>query len=438
MTQVVENLKRKYQHKKILIVGLGLQGGGAGLAKFFAELGAYVHVTDKKPKEALIPSLKVLEHLPVSYTLGNHKLSDFLQADVIFKGPSVPWNLPEIIEAQKRHVPVEMESSFFASHCPAKIIGVTGTRGKSTTSAMIYHVMKKHTMPVYLAGNIPGVSTISLLHHVTESDWVILELSSWQLSGFHRKKISPHIGILTNIYPDHLNYYETMDEYIYDKKAVYAYQEEDDYLVVNNSLRKMVENDNPKSSVIFFENTSNHIEENKSAAREVIKITGCNAESFDRDICDFAGLPYRLQKISCQGKHSGIIFINDSASTTPTSTEKAIDSFPGSSIILILGGNSKKLPWDTLMKKLKAVKQVVLLKGSFTDEILPELQQHYADTITKVFDNLECAVGKAYETAKTQKEKTVILFSPAATSFAMFQNEFHRGEEFDKIIKGLF
>lgn len=436
MNPIIQNLHKTYKNKNVLIVGLGLQGGGVGVAKFFAELGAFVHVTDLKTKEELSSSLESLQHLPISYTLSEHRVEDFVRADVIFKGPSVPWTLPEIIAAQEKQIPVEMESSFFASHCPAKIIGVTGTRGKSTTSAMIFHFMKKNTIPVFLAGNIPGVSTISLLHHVTESDWVVLELSSWQLSGFHRKKISPHVGVLTNIYPDHLNYYRNMDEYIHDKKAVYLYQNERDYLIAHKNLQKIIQGDNPKGFVIYFDPNANHIEENKSAAKEAAKIAGCKEELFEQHMADFQGLPYRLQ-VTANTYLREITFINDSSSTTPTSTEKALDFFSGSSIILILGGNSKKLPWNTLMEKLKTVKQIVLLKGSFTDEILPELQRHYADKITEVFDNLERAVQKACETAKTYNKKTVILFSPAATSFAMFKNEFHRGEEFDRIVKEL-
>lgn len=445
MNKVLEHLKKQYKHKRVLIVGLGLQGGGVGLAKFFSELGALVSVTDRKIKTELAPSLEALKHFPISYTFGEHRIEDFLAADIIFKGPSVSWLLPEIVAAEKRNIPIEMEAPFFAQYSPAKIIGVTGTRGKSTTSTMIFHVMKKNNFSVYLAGNIPGISTISLLKKVTLNDWVILELPSWQLSGFHRKKISPPVAVFTNFYPDHLNYYSTMDAYLYDKKALYAYQKKGDVLIANSSLQSIIEKDAPCSTVHYFRSgdissaphflLGSHNRENAAAALKVIEILGGSKKTFWKSLKDYHMLPYRLQKIA---QKDTITFINDSTSTTPTSTEKALEAFEKHRVVLILGGQSKSLPFTKLLDALTLVQNIVLLKGSFTDEILPELQRYYAGKITKVFDSLESAVEKAYEIAKTHNEKTFILFSPAATSFAMFKNEFHRGEEFDRIVKKLY
>jgi len=136
-------LKKNFAGKKVLIVGLGLLGGGVGLVKFFCELGAKVTVTDKKNKAQLFQSINQLKQLPVKFHLGGHRLEDFVKADIILKGPSVPWDLPEIVAAQKKGIPIEMELSFFASHCPSKIIGITGTRGKSTTTNLVYQVIKK-------------------------------------------------------------------------------------------------------------------------------------------------------------------------------------------------------------------------------------------------------------------------------------------------------
>lgn len=142
MAQVIEKLKEQYRGKKILVVGLGLQGGGSGVAKFFAELGSQVTVTDKKNEVILKPSLDQLKKLSVTYHLGGHNIKDFLDADIIFKGPSVPWTLEGLIQAEKKGTPIEMELSFFARHSPAKIIGITGTRGKSTTTHMIYETLQ--------------------------------------------------------------------------------------------------------------------------------------------------------------------------------------------------------------------------------------------------------------------------------------------------------
>lgn len=448
MNHLIEKLKHQFAEKKILIVGLGLQGGGVGLAKFFADLGAKVKVTDLKPKEKLDLSIYRLIEFEVKYTLGKHVLQDFLEADVIFKGPSVPWDLSELVEAQKRKIPVEMESAFFAGLCPAPIIGITGTRGKSTTTMMIYELLKKHSNKmVHLAGNLPNISTINLLSSIHQDHLVLMELSSWQLSGFHRKKISPHIAVFTNLYPDHLNLYPSMDEYLYDKKAIYLYQKKDDYVIINKELKKIISEDKPKSKIDFYDSSAFpqpllhlkgvHNLENAAAALTIAKILNFNLYQCIDTLIHFKGLAYRQEIVTAKG---GIIFVNDTTSTTPTSTIKALETFSDKPTILILGGNSKNLPTNSLINRLIEAKKIILLKGSFTDEILPTLKKRYPNKIIGPYDNLEIAVKTAYEDAKIlttnyKLQTVIILFSPGATSFAMFNNEFHRGDEFNRIVK---
>jgi len=443
MGSIIESLKSKYSGKKVLVVGLGLQGGGAGVAKFFVDLGAIVTVTDKKDEKALEFSINQLANLQINFHLGGHILEDFLQADVIFKGPVVSWSLPEIVEAEKQGIPVEMELSFFAEHCPAKIIGVTGTRGKSTTTYMIYTLLKENGYSVHLSGSIPGVSTIALLKAAESKDWIVMELPSWPLSGFHRKKISPHIGVFTNMYPDHLNFYSKMDEYLWDKKAVYLYQTQKDHLVANRQLEAIIQKDQIRSKITYFQALDfpyefkylkgEHNKENAAAALSVSRIAGVNEKKAIESISGFKGLPYRQEIV---GEKDHVIFVNDTTSTTPIATIKAIEAFGVDSIVLLLGGNSKRLPFETLFDVLEIVKHIVLLKGSFTDEILPLLEKRFAHKISEVYDDLEMAVKKAYELAKANgPKKTYVLFSPSATSFAMFNNEFHRGEIFNKIVR---
>lgn len=442
MNSVISSLKKQYFGKKVLVVGLGLQGGGSGVAKFFAELGANVTVTDKKDEKILKPSVDQLKGLPITFHLGRHDINDFLNANVIFKGPSVPWTLEHIIEAEKKGVPIEMELSFFAKHSPAKIIGITGTRGKSTTTYMIYQALQDSEYHVYLAGGLPGVSTISLLHSLSENDWVVLELPSWPLAAFHREEISLHIAVFTNLYPDHLNFYKTMDDYLFDKKAIYLYQTEKDFLIAGSELKAIIEKDTIKSIVRYVESTDfpteliyikgTHNKENAAIALAVTEIVGANRGRSIKSIAEFKGLPYRQEIV---GEKNNIVFINDTTSTTPVATAKAFDSFAhnGKKIYLLLGGTSKNLPYYVLMNQLVDAEKIILLKGSFTDEILPVLKEKYGNKITEVFDDLEKAVVAAYEFAK--KTGGYVLFSPAAPSFAMFNNEFHRGEEFNRIVR---
>lgn len=446
--EIIDSLRKKYQEKKVLVVGLGLQGGGAGIARFFAELGAKVTVTDKKTEKQLLQSINKLKQLSITFHLGKHKLSDFLEADVIFKGPSVLWSMREIVEAQKKRIPVEMELSFFAFHFPGKIIGITGTRGKSTTTQMIFNLLKLSGYRVFLGGGFPGISTINYLKTLTKDDWVVMEISSWALSGFHRKKISPHIAVFTNIYPDHLNYYKDIEEYFYDKKAIYFYQTDKDYLVINNNLK--IE-EKVKSNIFRFNKDDfryslkylhgEHNLENAAACLQVAKILKIDEKKAVDILSNFKGLPYRQEIIKEKNK---IIFVNDTTSTTPIATIKAIESFKYKKIVLLLGGNSKNLPFNTLIKYLIEVEKIILLAGSFTDQFLnllntQQLLKLKGKLSKKVYDNLEEAVKEAYRSAldlkKKDKDEVVILFSPGATSFAMFNNEFHRGEEFNRIVK---
>lgn len=436
-------LIKEFNGKNVLVVGLGLQGGGVGLIRFLSELGAKVVVTDLKSEKDLSPSIEKLKKYKILYTLGQHKLEDFLNANVIFKGPSVPWDLGELAEAQKRGVPVEMETSFFAARCPAKIIGVTGTRGKSTTTQMVFEILRQSDRSVYQAGNIPQVSTIELLNSVKKDDVVVLELSSWQLSGFHRRKISPHIAVLTNFSPDHLNYYKSMEDYFYDKKAIYLYQKKEDYLFANRALESTIKKDSPASKVKFFDkndflcNISLQGEHNKANAAAALFVS--SLMDVDRDeainiISNFQGLPYRQQLVRKIGKVS---FINDATSTTPVATITALNSFQQKPIVLILGGNSKGLPINQLIESLNLAQKIVLLKGTMTDELLEALKEEHADKFTLIYDDLDHAVEEAYRKAKDLGKECLVLFSPGATSFAMFKNEFHRGEEFNRIVSQL-
>jgi UDP-N-acetylmuramoylalanine--D-glutamate ligase len=439
---IVEELKKKFFNKKVLIVGLGVLGGGVGLAKFFSKLGARVIITDLRSQEILKDSIKELVGLNCQYYFGDHPQEIFLNADHIFIGPSVCWDLPQLQAAIKKGIPVEMEASFFLRHCPAKIIGITGTRGKSTTAMMIYEILKQQKKSVFLGGNFSGLSTIALLEKVDKESFVILELSSWQLSSFHRKKISPSIAVFTNFYPDHLNYYASLNNYFYDKKALYQYQTQDDYLIINYQLKNYLKRNPSKSHLIYFSKDNfldkfkylrgDHNRENAAASLLVAKVLKLNQEKARQTIINFKGIDYRQEVI---GKKNQVFFVNDTTSTTPIATIKAIDSFSDKPIVLILGGNDKNLPVDKLLKQLTKVKSIVLLKGSFTDKIYHRLQKSFPEKISPIFTNLEEAVDFAYQQALNESLENYLLFSPGATSFAMFKNEFDRGRAFNLIVK---
>lgn len=452
-SQLIQDLKQKYSGKKVLVVGLGLQGGGAGIARFFSELGAKVTVTDKKDENKLQSSIDKLKGHDIQFHLGGHNLNDFLEADVIFKGPSVPWTSMEINAALEKKIPVEMELSFVVANYPGKVIGITGTRGKSTTTNLVFNLLKESGFEVVLGGGLPGISTIDHLKTAGENSWLVAELSSWALSGFHIKKISPHISVFTNFYPDHLNYYKDLEAYFYDKQAIFQYQKTGDSLIANISLEKDIDsatqifqkaNKTEKfsnaSSVLFFSKEDfpyeltflkgDHNLENAAAALKVSEILKIDKEKAVEIIKNFSGLPYRLQTI---GKKKNVTFINDTTSTTPIATVKAIRSLSDKKIVLFLGGNSKNLPRDILVNELDQIEKIILLSGSFTEEILPILKEKFSEKLVGPFADLGQAIDAGYKFAEELKIETYLLFSPGSTSFAMFNNEFHRGDEFNRL-----
>lgn len=428
----------KYKNKKVLIVGLGLQGSGVGLVQFFHKIGARVGITDLKNADQLSPSIDLIKSLPLEIqTYGEHKIADFLWADFIIKGPAMPWSHSLIVEALGKGVVVEMEIGIFFENCLNKIISVTGTRGKSTTTAMIYEILKtKYT--VYLAGNTPGTSTINILPKLKPGDLVLLELSSWQLSSLHRIKKSPQIAVFTNLYPDHMNYYATPKEYFYDKKAIYLYQNKGDVIIANNNLKNDIDLDNLISTKVFFDKEDftgklaiegDHNKENAAAALLVGKELGVAVDEAKRILMDFKGLPYRMEKTTTINE---VVIYNDTTSTTPVATITAINAMGDKKILLILGGNSKKLPYEDLISLINdKVEKVVLLAGSFTSEVISKITPDILlnkDPFTDLKEAVEFALNNA-------SGSDILLFSPGATSFAMFSNEFHRGAEFNKIIQ---
>jgi len=442
MIPSIDQLKSQYKGKRVLIVGLGLQGGGREAVRFFAKLGAKVTVTDLKSKEILLPTIAELKDFDINYVLGEHRIKDFLETDLIIKGPSVRWDLPELVAAEKANIPIDMEAAFFTSICPIPIIGVTGTRGKSTTTNLIYQVLKENDYRVLLGGNLPNASPLGMFEKLKENDYVILELSSWQLSGFHRKKISPHIAVFTNLYPDHLNYYSSMEDYYNDKKAIFQYQNENDYTVFNKRDLKLLGNKHGKlityegKDVDFFVTSlsGQHNQENIAACLAIVKLIGTDKTKTQNAINQFLPLTGRLQTIR---KIKNMTFVNDTTATTPVATIKAVQTYNKNRLILIFGGNSKQLPYDELIPVLGEVDKIILLKGTLTDEISPILRKLYGNKVSKVYDDLSLAVKEAYISGIENNQKTTILLSPGATSFAMFANEFERGSVFNKVVAQL-
>jgi len=246
-------------------MGLGLLGRGVGDAIFLAECGADLLVTDMKTKVELAESVKkTLKSIKnITFVLGEHRLEDFENRDLVIKAAGVSLDSLFIEHARFNNIPVMMDEALFVQTAEAMdldltIIGVTGTRGKTTTSYMIYDILKKAKQYVHLAGNVRGMATLPLLNTVKKHDIIVLELSSWQLQGFGEIAASPHISVFTNFYDDHMNYYKGMrDRYYFDKSIIYRYQDSEDFLVIGDQVKDMVESDiHEISSTVITTRTS--------------------------------------------------------------------------------------------------------------------------------------------------------------------------------------
>lgn len=430
-----------FKGKKVLIMGLGLLGGGVGAARFFAKKGAIVTVTDLKTKDKLASSTEKLKDLPISYVLGKHKKEDFINADLIIRNPDVMPDSPFLQLARRHGVNIEMVESFFAKHCPSPIIGVTGTRGKSTTASLIFTMLKNAGRPTVLAGNMPGIGTLDFLDRVTPNTYVVLELSSFQLHGFGESKISPQIAVITNIYPEHLNHYKTLKDYIDDKKNIFCYQNREDFLILNKKSKYTKGFDKVAKSQVFLFDKNDipqnwqlklpgpHNRENVAAAAMVGKILNVPNTTIKETMETFNTLPYHLQEIRTI---KNTIFINDGISTSPEATIAALQSFT-KPVLLIVGGNDKLLDFKELGKlvDIKA-RAVFLMSGSATPKIKKAIS---SKTVIKgTFASLQDVVLAAYKYAKNGD---IILFSPAATSFNWFNNVYHRSREFEKIVMNI-
>ncbi len=439
---LLQQFKKDYRGKKVLIFGLGILGGGINDAILFAKVGAKVRITDLKSKIELQTSLKKLKNYPIKYIFEKHRKKDILWADIIIRNPSVPKESPFLKFAKKHNKKVAMAESLFIEYFGSeKIIGVTGTRGKTTTSTWIYHLLKDTGLRAHIAGNIQGVSTLSLIEKARKDDFIVLELSSWQLEGLEKAKISPHIAVITSIYEDHLNRYPSMKEYIKSKKAIFQHQTKKDFLVLNKDqilVRQLARK--AKSKLVWFTSKDcpsnwhlklkgRHNRSNAGAVIKIGKILKLPQSQIKKTIINFKGVPFRLEKIA---QINGTDYINDTTSTTPAAGIAALDSFDQPTI-LIAGGNSKNLNMNDFAKLIaKKVKKVIFLEGTGTDELISLIKKYGGKAkIGEKFKDLKKAVLRAKSLSQPGE---VVLLSPGLTSFGTFVNEFDRGEKFNKVV----
>lgn len=458
----------QYKGKKVLIWGLGLNDGGLGMLEFFLQQGAIVTVTDGKTEEQLAPTLeKMAEYKDqITFHLGGHIESDFTDNDIIIRNPAIKPDNPYLKIAKDAGKEIEMEMSLFHKLAPCPIIGITGTRGKSTTTTLTYLFLKeKFGDRVILGGNI-GKSAIRELPKMTEDNIVVLELSSFQLDAMGISKVSPHIALITNIFADHLNWHADMNEYIEAKKNIFKNQKQGDYAVFNldNEITHSFDREIPNnpisfsllnSTAMYYMDTDKSIYEKGKKLLEVSdkiplegthnmynilgaialgRIYDVTPEMIQKVLSEFAGVEGRQQLIR---EISGIKFYNDTTATSMEAMLVALDRFGPKypkKIVMISGGVEKGFDYTRAAQPFKKyVKTLVLLEGSASEKMAVEFE-NTGVKIYKYYGVFADAINKAYEEAD---EGDIVILCPAAASFNMFANEFDRGRQFNEKVSEL-
>ena len=448
-----------FRGKKITVMGLGLLGRGVGDAKYLAECGAELIVTDLKSREALAESVAQLESFPnIAFVLGEHRLEDFRDRDMVLKAAGVPLGSPYIAEAKKHGIPVRMSADLFVELSGAPTVGVTGTRGKSTVTHMVFNILQSAyelglnlsagevgrtgfpRKPV-LGGNVRGVSTLALLDAVVPESIAVLELDSWQLQGFGDASISPHIAVFTTFYPDHQNYYKEHPEaYLADKANIFLCQTPEDTLVLGKQCAAIIietYGERIESAVQIVDELKlpdtwplkipgMHNRYDAALALAAARALGIPDETSRAVLQSFTGVPGRLELIR---EVNGVKVYNDTTATTPEATLAALKALDtgAKNIVLIMGGADKGLDMNALLYEIpNYAKRVILLEGTGTNRVLEFLPG------ASVFDNLGKAVEEAFHAAESGDS---VLFSPAFASFGMFKNEYDRGDQFNALVQ---
>ncbi len=444
-------------------MGLGLHGGGLSSAMFFAERGAYLTVTDLRDENILRPIINKLKKYKIKYVLGEHREEDFINADLVIKNPAVPLSSPFLKLAKQ----IETDISIFLKYNKRPIIAVTGSKGKSTTVSAIFEVLHQINNDTKLGGNIT-TSPLNFIDECKNKDGsaVILELSSWQLADLKGKNLLvPRISVITNIMPDHQNRYSSMEEYVEDKKLIYADQSNNDYLICNyNDKYGKIFAQETNAKVFFVsagslpENTDGayidnyncyvrikgkvekvlpkelkipgeHNRLNLLYAAMVLRLYGIETGKISKGLENFTGIAHRMELVAIK---NNVSWYNDSASTIPQATAAALKG-AGNPVRLIAGGTDKKLDFNGTIEAFALAKEIYLLKGSATDRLI-KLLDNANIPYKGPYNNLKTVVKKA---AKESQPGEIIIFSPGATSFGMFNNEFDRGDQFRQIVLDL-
>lgn len=456
----LEEFKRFITQKRVAIIGLGISN--IPLLDYLYNLNCKVSVFDEREVAKLNNDAieKIYSYGFELYT-GEDALKNLINFVIIFRSPSCRPDKPEIIEEVNRGAILTSEIEMLMQTCPGTIIGITGSDGKTTTTNLIYHILKKKGYHCYLGGNV-GIPLFTKVREMNPEDMVVLELSSFQLMDM---QISPHIAVITNISPNHLDVHKSYEEYIESKKNIFKYQTENDILVINydNEITKSFK-DEAKGKVIYFsrkekldegiicdngviKSCNNNLRRHILNTKDIL-LRGihnyeniCTAIAATSNLVEpevqadsikkFKGVEHRLEFVR---DIEGIKWYNDSIGTSPSRTIAGLNSF-SEKIVLIAGGYDKHLDYTPIARPIvENVNKLILIGATakkIEEAVIKELETQGKQIPIYHCNTLKETVDKAYEIATLGE---IVLFSPASASFDMFRNFEERGNKFKELV----
>lgn len=459
----LEEFKQYIKKRKVAVMGMGISN--TPLIKYLMDLDADITVFDKKTEEEL-GKAKCEEYSTqgVKFSLGDSYLENLVGFDIIFRSPSMRPDTPALEMELDRGAILTSEIEMLIDLCPGKVIGITGSDGKTTTTTLIYKMLQEEGYNCYLGGNI-GIPLFAKIDEMTPDDYVVLELSSFQLMTL---KKSPNISVITNISPNHLDIHKDYREYIDSKKNIYLHQQPDDVVILNydNEITREFA-DTSKGRVRYF-STYTKLDDGVILDQNIIKIcsnkirtqvistddilllgrhnveNACTAiatvqglvksESIIKVLTTFKGVEHRNEFVR---EHNSVKWYNDSIGSSPTRTIAGLVSFKNK-IILIAGGYDKHLDYTDMGNYIVDRSKALILIGQTKEKIKIATEQalERKDIYLPIFEcsSLEEAVNKANEIAE---EGDIVFFSPASASFDMFKNFEERGNKYKELVNNL-
>ncbi|MFH1486430.1 MAG: UDP-N-acetylmuramoyl-L-alanine--D-glutamate ligase [Chloroflexota bacterium] len=450
--------------KRATVIGLGREG--VALVRYLTAQGARVTVSDAKPAAKLEGSLRQIEGLPVRLSLGGNRVEDAVDADVIFISPGVPLSITCISAARGEGVPQSSLTKLFLELCPAPIVGITGSSGKTTTTSLVGEMFAAEGRHVFVGGNI-GLPLLERLGEMTSMSWVVLELSSFQLEIMDK---SPHVAAVTNITPNHLDVHPSMEHYIEAKRNILRFQGKNDFAILNHddrATRKLAED--CLANVVFFSRTQlpkgdasfvrdgqiwirhgqsqmcvchigevkllgQHNLENVLAACAIAGACKLEPEAVRAVVTTFRGVEHRLEAVA---QIDGVYYYNDSIATTPERTVAGLRAFR-QPVVLLAGGRDKHLPLEPLAEAVWETCQGVILFGEAASLLEEAIMRWPHNPDKSIVVRRSSSFVEAVAMAKRMANAgDVVLLSPACTSFDLFQDFEERGREFKRIVHEL-